>query len=68
MRYEGDPTPLSEYPTETEAVTEARHHARQFGETVIHVHELDGEMHTEEIEPDFEAPTPADVKGPKVEP
>jgi hypothetical protein len=68
VRYEGDPAPLSEHATLTEARAEARNHARQFGEPVIHVHELDGELHTEEIDPDFRAPTPADVKGPHVEP
>jgi hypothetical protein len=68
VRYEGDVTPLSEHETQADARVEARHHARQFGESVIHVHELDGDWHTEEIEPDFRAPTPKDVKGPKVEP
>jgi hypothetical protein len=34
----------------------------------VHVHELDGGRHTELIDPDFPAPTPADVKGPVVEP
>jgi hypothetical protein len=42
--------------------------ARQFGEPLIHIHELDGECHTEPVDPDFRAPTPADVKGPVVEP
>jgi hypothetical protein len=68
VRYEGDPTPVSEHSTQTEAKAAARLHARQFGERVIHVHELDGELHTEGVEPDFRAPTPADVKGPKAEP
>jgi hypothetical protein len=68
VRYEGDRTPLSEHSTQTEAKVEARNHARQFGEAVIHVHELDGELHTEYVEPDYRAPTPADVKGPKAEP
>jgi hypothetical protein len=69
VQYEGDPTPLARgLPTQAEARAEARHVARQFGEPVIHVHELDGECHTEEIEPDFRAPTPRDVKGPPVEP
>ena len=36
VRYEGDPTPLSESPTLMDALAEARNHARQFGETVIH--------------------------------
>ena len=68
VRYEGDPTPLSEYPTLTDARAGARNWARQFGESTIHVHELDGEFHDETVEPDFDAPTPADVKGPHVEP
>jgi hypothetical protein len=64
VRYEGDPTPLSEHATLTDARAAARNHARQFGEPIIHVHELDGECHTQSLEPDFRAPTPADVKGP----
>jgi hypothetical protein len=68
VRYVGDVTPLSEHPTLTEAREEAINHARQFGEPVIHVHELDGEEHIERVYPDFTAPTPADVKGPHVEP
>jgi hypothetical protein len=68
IRYEGDPVPLSEHATQTDARAEARHWARQFGEPAIHVHELDGECHTEHVDPDFRAPTPADVKGPRVEP
>jgi hypothetical protein len=68
VRYEGDPTPLSEHETQEDARAEARNWARQFGEPEVHVHELDGGFHTEFIDPDFRAPTPADVKGPKVEP
>jgi len=69
VRYEGDSTPLAELPTQTEARAEARNHARQFGEPVIHVHELDGECHIEHTDTDFTAPTARDVKpGPKVEP
>jgi hypothetical protein len=68
VRYEGDPTALSEHETLSEARSEARNHARQFGERVIHVHELDGDYRTEFVEPEFEAPTPRDVKGPRVEP
>jgi hypothetical protein len=37
--------------------------ARHFGEPVIRVHELDGECRTVAVEPEFRAPTPADVKG-----
>ena len=68
VRYEGDTTPLSEHPTQTEARAEARNWARQFGETLIHVHELDGDAHTETVDPDYFAPTPADVKGPVASP
>ena len=68
VRYEGDVTPLSEHPTLTEARDAAINHARQFGESTIHVHELDGEQHDERVNPDYVAPTPADVKGPHVEP
>ena len=68
VRYEGDPTPLSEHATLTEARAGARLHAGQFGEETIHVHELDGETHVEHVVPHYDAPTPADVKGPHVEP
>jgi hypothetical protein len=68
VRYEGDVTPIAEAPTLSDARAEARNFARQFGERVIHVHELDGELRHEEVDPDFEAPTPKDVKGPAVEP
>jgi hypothetical protein len=68
IRYEGDVTPLSEHPTQAEATVEARLFARQFGEPLIHVHELDGGCHNVVVDPDFNAPTPRDVKGPKVEP
>jgi hypothetical protein len=68
VRYEGDPTPLAEQPTLTDARAEARNWARQFGEPIIVVHELDGEVHEEYIDADFKAPTPADVKGPVAEP
>jgi hypothetical protein len=68
VRYEGDTAPLSECPTLTDARAAAINYARQFGEPRIHVHELDGEDHIEEVEPEFRAPTPADVKGPHVEP
>jgi hypothetical protein len=68
LRYEGDATPLSEHWTLAEARQAAINHARQFGEPTIHVYELDGEEHYEDVEPDFRAPTPRDVKGPQVEP
>jgi hypothetical protein len=68
VRYEGDVTPLSEHPTLTEARAAAINHARQFGEERINVHELDGELNTILVDPDFTAPTPADVKGRTAEP
>jgi hypothetical protein len=68
VRYEGDPTPLSEKRTLGDALAEARVHASQFGEPTIHVHHLDGRCETATLEPEFRAPTPADVKGPHVEP
>jgi hypothetical protein len=68
VRYAGDVTPLSEHATLAEARAAAINHARQFGEPTIRVYELDGEQHEEFVEPDFRAPTPADVKGPHVEP
>jgi hypothetical protein len=67
VRYAGDVTPLSEQPTLADARREAINFARQFGEPIIHVYELDGEEHDEYVEPDFRAPTPRDVKGPHVE-
>ncbi|HEY4427695.1 MAG TPA: DUF2188 domain-containing protein [Solirubrobacteraceae bacterium] len=66
--YEGDPTPLSETPTLEEALAEARIHAKEFGESVLHVHHLDGRVEETLVEPERRAPTPADVKGPHVEP
>ena len=68
VRYEGDVTPLSEHPTLADARASARNWARLFGEPVIHIRELDGELRTEHVDPDFRAPTTADVKGPVVEP
>ena len=68
VRYEGDSAPIAEAATQTDAVAAARNWARQFGEPLIHVHELDGDAHDVEVDPDFRAPTPADVKGPHVEP
>jgi hypothetical protein len=68
VRYEGDTTPLGEHLTLAEALGDARTFARSFGEPVIHVHEKDGFCRTIEVEPEFRAPTPADVKGPRVEP
>jgi hypothetical protein len=68
VRYEGDATPLSERPTLEEALAEARIHAKEFGEPVIHVHGLNGSVRLAQVEPEHRAPTPADVKGPRVEP
>jgi hypothetical protein len=68
VRYEDDVTPLAEAPTLTDARVEARNWARQFGEPLIHVHELDGGCHDEYVDAEFRAPTPADVKGPIAEP
>lgn len=68
VRYEGDVTRLSEHRTLAEARAAAINHARQFGERITHVNEADGGYHLERVEPDFRAPTPADVKGPHVEP
>jgi hypothetical protein len=68
VHYAGDPTPLAESPTLSDARVEARNWARQYGEREIAVHELDGGFHVENVDPDFRAPTAADVKGPHVEP
>ena len=68
VRYAGDVTPLSEHRTLAEARAAAINHARQFGEPTILVHGLKGECHEEHVDPDFRAPTPADVKGPHIEP
>lgn len=68
VQYEGDVTPIAEAATQTDARVAALNFARQFGEDTIHVHHLNGECHTEQVDPDFEAPTPRDVKGPHFEP
>jgi hypothetical protein len=68
VRYEDDVTPLAEAPTQADARAEARNFAMQFGEPTIHIHELDGGCHTEDVDPPFRAPTARDVKGPHVEP
>jgi nucleotide-binding universal stress UspA family protein len=67
VRYEGDVSPVAKAPTLQESRAEACSFARQFGEPVIHVHVLDGECHTEHVDPDFQVPTPRDVKGPYFE-
>jgi hypothetical protein len=66
-RYRGDPTPVAEAPTQTDARAEAYNLARQFGERTIHVHTLD-DHHTEHVDPDHRASTPRDVKGQHLEP
>ena len=68
VRYESDSAPIAEAATQADAVAAARNWARQFGEPLIHVHELDGDAHDVEVDPDFRAPPPADVKGPHAEP
>jgi hypothetical protein len=68
VRYTGDVTPLSEHRTLAEARVAAINHARQFGEPTILVHELKDGCHEEHVDPDFRAPTPADVKGPTSSP
>ncbi len=68
VRYHGDVTPLSTHATLSEARQAAVNHARQFGESTIYVYELDRDQHIERIDPDFDAPTPVDVKGRHVEP
>jgi hypothetical protein len=68
VRYQDDAAPLAEAPTLDDARAEARAFAMQFGEPVIHVHELDGGYHTEDVDTPFRAPTPRDIKGPHVEP
>jgi hypothetical protein len=68
VRYEGDPTPLAQTSHRVEAIAEARLWARNFGEPLIHVHGLDGSCETVEVQPEFPAPTSADVPGPHVEP
>ena len=69
MQYEGDVTPRCQRIRRSpEARQAAINHARQFGEQTIHGYELDREEHDEEVDPDFRAPTPRDVKGPAVDP
>jgi hypothetical protein len=68
VKYEGDPQPLVETAHRREAEAEARLHARNFGEPLIHIQGLNGSWQAVPVDPDFPAPTPADVKGPHVEP
>jgi hypothetical protein len=67
VRYANDPRPLSEHPTLAGARADAIGYARQFGEPLIRVHELDGEYRDEPVELELRAPAPAD-EGPAVEP
>jgi hypothetical protein len=61
--------PISDgLPTQADAVAEARNHARQHGEPVIHVQELDGGRHDADVDAEFSAPTPKHVKGPVAPP
>ena len=64
VAYEGDPTPISEHDSQSEAETWARSHAREFGEAEIIVHHLDDTQSYQQVDPEREAPTSADVKGP----
>jgi hypothetical protein len=66
VRYEGDSVPLAETSREDEAIAEARNFARQFGEALIVIHERDGRLREEQVDPDYRAPTPRDVKGPAI--
>jgi hypothetical protein len=66
VRYLGDPTPVGEASREDDAIAEARNFARQFGEPLIVVHERDGRIRELEVDPEYRAPTPRDVKGPAV--
>ncbi|MEA2288320.1 MAG: hypothetical protein QOD55_317 [Solirubrobacteraceae bacterium] len=68
VRHEGDPTPLSEHTTLSDAKAQARILARRFGEPVIHVHELDGEVHDEGVPPADWLPPAAEIKRPRAEP
>jgi hypothetical protein len=52
VRYEGDPTPLSEHEAKADAIAAATNHAREFPEPIIRVHDMDGAVHTMIIEPD----------------
>src|SRR4051812_31419542 len=62
--YQGDPTPIGRYETLGETETQARSFAREFGIDTIVVHERDGEVRVQHVEPEHPAPTPRDVKGP----
>jgi hypothetical protein len=62
VRLEGDPTPLSQATTLTEARAEARNQARLMGVPGIVVHELDGECHIEHISLGYRTPPLAEVE------
>ncbi len=65
--YEGDSVPISEHETKEAAVADARSHARVFGMEQIAVLRRDGHIDALiDVEPEHEAPTPRDVKGPAV--
>jgi len=64
FRYEDDTDIIGRADTLPEAETLARAHAREFGVNVIHVFEHDGDRREIALEPDRQAPTPKDVKGP----
>ena len=58
VRYEGDPTPLSEHATRDDPIADARNHAREFPEPILHVRGKDGEVETQIVEPDHSGPAP----------
>ncbi len=63
VRLEGDPTPLAEATTLTDARAEARNGARVMGVPSIVVHELDGKIHTEHISRRYRTPKPRRGRG-----
>jgi hypothetical protein len=68
VRLKDDPATISEHPTETDAVAQARIEASALGATEILVHELDGEQHVEFLDPHFSPQRPGEAKGPRVQP
>jgi hypothetical protein len=67
VRFEGDPTPLAEEATLTDATAAARNLARRFHGTAIHIHELDGEVRTLDVPPIAWTPEPAEIKPPRAD-
>lgn len=65
VRFEGDPAPLSEHPSLSDATVAARSFARRFHEPVIRVHELDGEEHDEHVAPNEWTPAAGEIKRPR---